>query len=69
MAAWRSGNQACMKLRCGNAAVSWSSRGMEAQIVDDEDDPEMDAYVVCYCPSCAQREFGESKPRHRGQDR
>jgi len=22
----------------------------------------MDAYVVCYCPSCAQREFGQSEP-------
>jgi hypothetical protein len=29
------------------------SRGMEAQIVDDEEDPEMDAYVVY--ASCAQR--------------
>jgi hypothetical protein len=38
-------------------------------IVDDEDDPEMDAYVVCYCPSCAQREFGRSKPRHNEQAR
>ena len=29
----------------------------------------MDAYVVCYCPSCAQREFGRSKPRHKEQAR
>ena len=43
--------------------------GMESEIVDDEDDPEMDAYVVCYCPSCAQREFGRSKPRHNEQGR
>jgi hypothetical protein len=45
------------------------ARGWKAMIVEDEEDPEMNPYVVCYCPSCAQREFGESKPRHREQDR
>jgi hypothetical protein len=55
-----------MKLRCEECGGTTDlARGWRAQIVDDEEDPEMDAYVVCYCPSCAQREFGQSKPRHR----
>ena len=33
-------------------------------MIDDDEAPETDAYVVYYCPSCAQREFGQSKPRH-----
>ena len=45
------------------------ARGWRAQIVDDEEDPEMDAYVFRYCPRCAQREFGPSEPSHREQDR
>jgi hypothetical protein len=59
-----------MKLRCEECCCTTEpARGWRAMIVDDEDDPEMDAYVVCYCPSCAQREFGRSKPRHNEQAR
>jgi ribosomal protein L44E len=58
-----------MKLRCEECGCATElARGWRAQIVEDEDDPEMDAYVVCYCPSCAQREFGPSEPTHREQD-
>jgi hypothetical protein len=57
-------------MRCEECGCTTElARGWRAQIVDEEDDPEMDAYVVCYCPSCAQREFGQSEPRHREQDR
>ena len=42
-----------MKLRCEECGCATElARGWRAQIVEDEDDPEMDAYVVCYCPSC-----------------
>ena len=60
-----------MKLRCEECGGTTElAQGWRAKIVEDEEDPEMDAYVVCYCPSCAQREFGESEPRrHREQDR
>jgi RNase P subunit RPR2 len=59
-----------MKLRCEECRCTTElARGWRAQIVDDEEDPEMDPYVVCYCPSCGQREFGQSQPRHREQDR
>ena len=27
----------------------------------------MDPYVVCYCPRCAQREFGQSELGYREQ--
>ena len=48
-----------MKLRCEECGCATElARGWRAQIVEDEDDPEMDPYVVCYCPSCAQRESG-----------
>ena len=70
LAARRSGNQTRMKLRCEECGCTTElARGWRAMIVDDEEDPEMDAYVVCYCPSCAQREFGRFKPRHNEQDR
>jgi hypothetical protein len=36
---------------------------------DDDEDPEVDAYVIYYCPRCAQREFGHPKPRQEEQDR
>ena len=59
-----------MELRCEECGDTKElARGWRAMIVDDEEDPEMDAYVVYYCGSCAQREFGQSKPRHREQDR
>ena len=56
-----------MNLRCEECSRTTEfARGWRAKIVEDEEDPEMDAYVVCYCPACAQREFGESKPRAQG---
>ena len=70
MDARRSGNQACMKLRCEECSRTTEfARGWRAKIVEDEEDPEMDAYVVCYCPACAQSEFGPSTPTHREQYR
>jgi hypothetical protein len=48
LAARRSGNQARMKLRCEECGCATElARGWRAMIVEDEDDPEMDAYVVC----------------------
>ena len=53
-----------MKLRCEECSLTTElARGWRAMI-DDDEAPETDAYVVYYCPSCAQREFGQSKPRH-----
>jgi hypothetical protein len=48
-----------MKLRCEECRCTTElARGWRAQIVDEEDDPEMDAYVVCYCPSCDSASSG-----------
>jgi ribosomal protein L44E len=59
-----------MKLRCEECGCFTElARGWRAKIVEDEEDPEMDPYVVCYCPTCAQREFGQSERRHREQER
>ena len=63
----RSARVRAVQAECGDTKEL--ARGWRAQIVDDEEDPEMDAYVVYYCGSCAQREFGQSKPRHGEQDR
>ena len=55
-----------MKLRCEECGrITGRARGWRAKIVEDEEDPEMGRYVVYYCPSCAQREFGQSEPRHK----
>jgi len=55
-----------MKLRCEECGrITWRARGWRAKIVEDEEDPEMGRYVVYYCPSCAQREFVQSEPRHK----
>ena len=70
LAARRSGNQERMNLRCEQCGCTTKpARGWRAKIIDDEEDPEVDPYVVCFCPTCAQREFGQSKPRHRKQGR
>jgi hypothetical protein len=45
-----------MKLRCEECGGTTElARGWRAQIVEDEEDPELVPYVVCYCPSCALR--------------
>ena len=46
--------------------VSLEGRGWMAFIVEDEDEPETPAYVVSYCPTCAEREFGVYSPRVHG---
>ena len=59
-----------MKLRCEECGSTTEfARGWRAKIVDDDEEPEMGAYTVYYCPTCAQREFGPSKPSHREEDR
>lgn len=44
-------------IECGAVAED-NARGLEAHIADDprDDDP---AVVVAYCPTCAEREFGD----------
>ena len=44
---------------------SETAQGWIALIIDDEEEPDVDPYVVAYCPNCAQREFGFLTNRHR----
>ena len=43
----------CEECQCS----SETGFGWIALIVDDEDDPEWEPYVVAYCPACAAREL------------
>ena len=46
-------------LRCEECSSrSDDGRGWIAVIVDDEEEADVGAYVVTYCPACAKREFG-----------
>jgi hypothetical protein len=48
-----------MVLRCEECdALCDYGEGWIAHLVDDEEEPEQDAYVVVFCPRCAAREFG-----------
>ena len=70
LAARRSGNQTRMKLRCEECrGTTELARGWRAMIVDDEDDPEMDAYVVATAPAALSASSGQPEPRHDEQGR
>src|SRR5215203_2896752 len=45
-------------LRCEECeCVSEDALGWIALVIDDEEEPDQDAYVVAYCPECTTREF------------
>jgi hypothetical protein len=45
-------------LRCEECeGVSEDALGWIALLINDEEEPDEDAYVVTYCPECAAREF------------
>jgi Zn finger protein HypA/HybF involved in hydrogenase expression len=45
-------------LRCEECeCVSEDALGWIALVVNDEEEPDQDAYVVAYCPKCTAREF------------
>jgi hypothetical protein len=46
--------------QCG--CTSEDARDWIAKLIDDEDEPEYESFVVLYCPACAEREF-ERQPR------
>jgi hypothetical protein len=41
---------------CG--CVSEDARDWIAHLVEDEEEPDAEPYVVAYCPTCAERELG-----------
>ena len=47
---------ACVE--CGRRSAG-RARGWRAYLVESDDNPLLDE-VVCYCASCAMREFGDS---------
>jgi hypothetical protein len=51
----------CQECHClSETAVDWIAR-----IVEDDEEPEMEHYVVLYCPRCAEREFDRRPRGHR----
>jgi hypothetical protein len=50
----------CEECRC----VSEDACDWIAHLVDDEEDPGAETYVVAYSPACAEREF-HREPRSR----
>ena len=50
----------CQECDC----VSEDAREWIAKIVEDDEEPETEHYVVLYCPACAEREFYR-RPRSR----
>ena len=44
-------------------SCSDTGRGWIALISDDEEETDVDACVVTYCPRCAEREFGSVTKR------
>jgi hypothetical protein len=38
--------------------LSEDAAGWIAKVVDPDDDPDVESYVVTYCPDCAEHEFG-----------
>jgi len=50
-------------LRCEECScVTEDALGWIATVIDDEEELDFEAYVVAYCPRCAEREF-ERRPR------
>jgi hypothetical protein len=48
-----------MLLRCEECdAVCEYAEGWIAHLIDDDEEPKQDSFVVHYCPACAAREFG-----------
>jgi hypothetical protein len=50
----------CEECQC----VSEDARDWIAHLAEDEEEPEIEPYVVLYCPACAEREF-QRQPRSR----
>jgi hypothetical protein len=58
LSTWVPGALRCEECSCiGERAGGWI-----AKIVDDEESPERGAYVVSYCPVCAEHEFEWASP-------
>jgi hypothetical protein len=52
-------------LRCEECqGISEDAREWIAHLVDDEEEPGADTYIVAYCPTCAEREV-HRQPRSR----
>ena len=57
--------EAVAALRCEECGcLSEEARDWIAKIVEDDEDPDADTYVVTYCPLCALLEFRRA-PRSR----
>jgi hypothetical protein len=50
----------CEECRC----ISEDARDWIAKLIDDDEEPEYESFVVLYCPACAKREF-QRQPRSR----
>jgi hypothetical protein len=50
----------CEERRC----ISEDARDWIAKLIDDDEEPDYESFVVLYCPACAEREF-QRQPRSR----
>jgi hypothetical protein len=50
----------CEECRC----ISEDARDWIAKLIDDDEEPDYESFVVLYCPDCAEWEF-ERQPRSR----
>jgi hypothetical protein len=50
----------CEERRC----ISEDARDWIAKLIDDDEEPGYESFVVLYCPDCAEREF-QRQPRSR----